>query len=121
MISTTQAAQYLDQTLGIAVPSFLLAAAVERVESAEAAMITAGYDEPKQILVQSMAVALVVGGDPRRIQSQHAPSGAARSFKNADKDLQALRRTLAWLDTAGTVTAIVPPDPVTGTLFTVVC
>jgi hypothetical protein len=121
MISTTQAAEYLDQMLGIKVPSYLLAAAVERVESAEQAMTTAGYDEPKQILVQSMAVALVVGGDPRRIQSQHAPSGASRSFKNADKDLTALRRTLAALDTAGTVTDIVGPDPVTSTLFAVVC
>lgn len=122
MITTTQAAQYLDMTLGITVPSYLLTAAVERIETAEIAMIDAGYDEPKQILVQSMAVAIVAaGGDPRRIQSQHAASGASRSFKNADKDLTALRRALAALDTAGTVTDLVGPDPVNGTLFAVVC
>ncbi len=122
MISTAQAKQYLDQVLGITVPDFLVNAARDRVEAAEAAMIDAGYDEPKQILVQSMAVALVAApGDPRRINSQGAASGASRSFKNAENPLTALRRSLAALDTAGTVSAIVGPDPVTGTLFEVTC
>lgn len=122
MISTTQARQYLDQVLGITVPDFLLSAAVDRVETAETAMLDAGYDEAKQTLVQSMAVALVAAnGAPRRTQSQGAPSGASRSFKYSDKDLTNLRRSLAALDTAGTVVSIVGPDPVTGTLFAVVC
>lgn len=121
MISTTQAKQYLDQMLGITVPDFLISAAVDRVETAEAAMIDAGYDDATQVLVQSMAVALVVGGDPRRTQSQHAASGASRSFKYSDKDLTNLRRTLSALDTAGTVTSIVGPDPVSGTLLHVTC
>ena len=122
MISATQAAQYLDQALGITVPSFVLAAAVETIEAVEPAMITAGYSDSKQTLVQSMAVALVAAaGDPRRTQSQGAPSGASRSFKYRDSDLSALRRALLALDTAGTVSALVGPDPVTGTLFAVVC
>ena len=122
MITTAQAKLYLDQVVGISVPDYLLSAAVERVESAETAMIDAGYDDAKQILVQSMAVALVAAqGDPRRVQSQGAPSGASRSFKYRDSDLSALRRALAALDTAGTVSGIVGPDPVTGTMFAVTC
>jgi len=122
VITRTQAKQYLDQVVGITVPDYLLAAAVERIEGAEGAMIDAGYDEPKQILVQSMAVALVAAqGDPRRIQSQGAASGASRSFKNPDAQLTALRRALAALDTAGTVSDLVGPDPVSGTLFAVAC
>lgn len=122
MISTAQASEYLDKTLGIAVPGFLLTAAVEKVEAAEPAMQTAGYSEADQILIQAMAVALVASvGDPRRINSQGAPSGASRSFKNSDAALTALRRSLAALDTAGTVAAIVGPDPVTGTMFLVSC
>lgn len=122
MITTAQATQYLDQALGITVPSFIVAAAVEKVEGAEEAMIAAGYSDADQVLIQSMAVALIsCGGDPRRIQSQGAPSGASRSFKNRDGDLTALRRALSALDTAGTVAALVGPDPVNGTLFAVTC
>jgi len=122
VISTAQATQYLDQALGVALPSFIVAAAVETVEGAEPAMMAAGYSESKQTLVQSMAVAIIASaGSPRRISSQTAPSGASRSFKNPDKDLTALRRSLAALDTAGTVTDLVGPDPAGGTMFMVVC
>lgn len=122
MITSAQAAQYLDQSLGIALPGFLVDAAVAEVATAEAAMTTAGYSASKQVLVQSMAVALVAAaGDPRKLTSQAAPSGASRGFKVADAALSRLRRALAALDTAGTVTAIVGPDPAQGSLFLAVC
>jgi len=122
MITTTQAREYLDEVLGVGVPAFLLAAAVERVESAEPAMFAAGYSEATMTLIQSMAVAIICsGGAPRRLTSQHAPSGAARTFSYSKGDLTALRRTLAALDTAGTVTALVGPDPAGATLFMVAC
>lgn len=122
MISTAQAAAYLDETLGITVPGFLLSAVVERVEAAEPDMIDAGYDDATQILIQSMAVAIIAAaGAPRRVQSQAAPSGASRSFKNHDNALSALRRSLAALDTAGTVADLVGPDPAAGTLLLVTC
>ncbi|MBB3193941.1 DUF7370 family protein [Roseateles terrae] len=121
MITSTQATEYLDQALGVSVPSFIVDAAVAEVATAEAAMVAAGYGTSKQVLVQSMAVAIkAAAGSPRRIQSQGAPSGASRSFKNPDGDLTALRRSLAALDTAGTVAAIVGPDPAGSTLFMVV-
>ena len=121
MITSTQAQQYLDSVLGVSVPVFLLDAAVARVATAEQAMVDAGYDSHTQILVQCMAVALVAAaGDPRRLSSQGAPSGASRGFKYKDGDLTALRRSLAALDTAGTVAAIVGPDPAGGACMFVV-
>lgn len=120
MISTAQAQQYLDQALGITVPTFVVTAAVEKVEAAEPAMVAAGYTEATRTLIQSMAVALIAAaGAPRRINSQGAPSGASRSFKYSDQDMSALRRSLAALDTAGTVTALVGPDPAVGTMLLV--
>lgn len=122
MITSAQAQQYLDQALGITVPAFIVDAAVSRVAPAEAAMVTAGYDAAKQTIVQTMAVALIAaGGAPRNLQSQGAPSGASRSFKNHESALSALRRALAALDTAGTVTALVGIDPAAATLFMVTC
>ncbi len=121
MISATQAQQYLDYSLGISLPDFIVRAAVEKVEAAEPAMVEAGYSEADQVLIQSMAVALIsAAGDPRRINSQGASSGASRSFKNSDAALTALRRSLAALDTAGTVATLVGPDPSMQTLLLVV-
>lgn len=119
MITSAQAKQYLDQALGVGVPDFLIDTAVAKVATAEAAM--ADYSASDQILIQCMAVAIIAAaGSPRRISSQGAPSGASRGFKYADKDLSALRRSLAALDTAGTVTELIGPDPSAATLFMVV-
>jgi hypothetical protein len=121
VISRTQAAEYLEQSLGITLPAFIVGAAVDQVEATEPAMITAGYAEPKRIQVQAMAVAIIAAaGAPRRAQAQGAPSGASRSFKNHDDALSQLRRTLAALDTAGIVTELVGPDPAGATLLMVV-
>lgn len=121
MITSTQAQQYLDQALGVGVPTFIVDAAVAKVATAEQAMIDAGYSAADQVLVQSMAVAIIAaGGAPRRINSQGAPSGASRSFKNEDGALTALRRALAALDTAGTVSDLIGPDPSMSTMFMVV-
>lgn len=122
MITSTQAQQYLDQALGVSVPVFIVEAAVAKVATAEPAMVSAGYSTMDQILIQSMAVAIVASaGAPRRIASQGAASGASRSFKNFDASLTALRRSLAALDTAGTVADLVGVDPEANTLFMVVC
>lgn len=122
MITSTQAQQYLDQALGVSVPVFIVEAAVAKVVTAEPAMVAAGYSTMDQILIQSMAVAIVASaGAPRRIASQGAASGASRSFKNFDASLTALRRSLAALDTAGTVADLVGIDPASSTLLMVVC
>lgn len=119
MISSAQATQYLDQALGVGVPSFLIEAAVAKVATAEAAM--ADYSAHDQILIQCMAVAIIAAsGAPRRVSNQGAASGASRGFKYAEGDLSALRRSLAALDTAGTVSALIGPDPSAASLFMVV-
>lgn len=121
MITSTQAQQYLDQALGVGVPSFLVDAAVAKVGTAEQSMIDAGYSAADQMLIQCYAVAIIAAaGSPRRISSQSAPSGAGRSFKNEDGALSALRRSLAALDTAGTVSGLLGIDPSAATLVMVV-
>lgn len=121
MISLAQATAYLDEALGITVPSFVVQAAVDDVAALEAAMVTAGYTSATIVRIQAMAVAIVAGADSaRRIQSQGAPSGASRSFKNADDAITALRRTLSGLDTVGITAGVVGPDPSTSTLLMVV-
>ena len=119
MITSAQATQYLDQALGVGVPGFLVDAAVAKVEAVEPDM--AIYAEHDQIIMQCMAVAIIAAaGAPRRVSSQGAPSGASRGFKYSDKDLSALRRSMAALDTAGVLSALVGPDPAAATLFMVV-
>lgn len=122
MISLAQATAYLDDALGITVPSFVVQAALDDVALLEPAMITAGYTAATRVRIQAMAVAIVAGADSaRRIQSQGAPSGASRSFKQADDAIQALRRTLTGLDTEGITAGVVGPDPTTGTMLLVTC
>lgn len=119
MITSTQAAQYLDQALGVSVPAFLVDAAVAKVATAEAAM--AAYSAHDAILMQCMAVAIIAAaGAPRRIGNQGAASGASRGFKYSDKDLSALRRSLVALDTAGILSALLGPDPAAASMFMVV-
>lgn len=121
MITTAQATEYLEQVLGVTVPSFIVAAACDSVEAVESAMEAAGYSEATMVLIQSMAVAIIcAAGSARRLTNQHAPSGAARGFKYLEKDLTQMRRTLAALDTASTVTEVVGPDPAGATLFMIV-
>lgn len=121
MITSAQAADYLDLALGVTTSGLFLDAAIARVATAEQAMIDAGYSPSTQTMVQSMAVAIIASaGMPRRIKSQGSPSGASRSFDNYEKSFTALRRTLFGLDTAGTVADLVGPDPATQTLMMVV-
>lgn len=113
--------EYLDMALGIKVPEAVVTHAVEKVEGAQASITAAGYTHADQVLIELYAAVIIAAsGAPRRVTSQHAASGAARGFKYADGDLSALRRSLAALDTAGTVTALVGPDPSAATLFMVV-
>lgn len=117
MITSAQATQYLDQALGVGVPSFLVDAAVAKVSTVD----LSAYSDYDQTMLQCMAVAIIAAaGSPRRIGNQGAASGASRGFKYNDKDLSALRRSLATLDTAGTLTALVGPDPAAVSMFMVV-
>jgi hypothetical protein len=121
VITSAQAAEYLDQALGVTTSGLFLDSAIARVATAEQAMIDAGYDAATQAMVQCMAVAIIASaGMPRRIKSQGSPSGASRSFDNYERALTALRRSLGALDTADTVAGLIGPDPETQTLMMVV-
>lgn len=112
MITLAQAQEYIAATLGASVPGFIVQAALDQVSAAEPSMIAAGYTASQVTLVQSMATAIVAcAGNPTRIQSQGAPSGASCSFKHFDDALTSLRRSLEQQDTVGTVSSIVGQDP----------
>ncbi len=120
MITLAEAAAYLDEALGVKLPTFVVQAAVDEVAALEPAMISAGYSAATRVRIQAIATALVAGADAaRRIQSQGAPSGASRSFQNGADAASALRRALTDIDTAGITAAIVGPDPKAGTLLLV--
>lgn len=122
LITLAQAKQYLDFALSVTMPDFVVQAAIDKTSPYLPDLVTAGYSTTDQLMIQCMAVALIaVGGTPRRLTSQHAPSGASRGFKVSDRDLQALRRALAALDVAGILAAVVGPDPTANTLFMVTC
>lgn len=121
MITSAQATQYLDQMLGVGAPGFLVDAAIADVATYEPALIAAGYSSSTIVRIQCIATAiLVAAGDPKRISSQHASSGAARNFKFKDGDLSALRRSLASLDTSGVVADLVGTDPAASAFMMVV-
>jgi hypothetical protein len=121
VITPAQATAYLDQALGVSLPSFVVSAACDQVEAVEPAMLAAAYTEPQIELMQAMAVAIVAcGGAAKRLTSQGAPSGASRSFKHQENALSTLRRSLQSMDTAGTLAAVVGPDPAAATLLLVV-
>ena len=113
--------EYLDMVLGIKVPESVVTLAVGKVSAHEASLVSAGYSSNDQALIALYsAVIISAAGAPRRIQSQSAPSGASRSFKNDDKALSQLRQSLRALDTAGVMTDAVGPDPAGASMFMVV-
>lgn len=122
MITSAQATQYLDQMLGVGAPGFLVDSAIADVATYEAALQAAGYTASTVIRIECITVALLVAaGDPKRTSSQHASSGAARSFKFHDGDLSKLRRSLTALDTSGVMTDLIGPDPANSGFLMVVC
>lgn len=122
MITSAQAAQYLDQMLGIGAPAFLIDSAVSDVSAREDDLLAAGYTASAITRIECMAVALLVAsGDPKRTSSQGAASGASRGFKFKDGDLSKLRRSLAALDTAGVMNDLIGPDPAGAAFMMAVC
>lgn len=112
MITAAQGKAYIDQTLGVSVPDFLIDVAIAKVSTYEPAM-AAVYSEVDIVLMQCLAVAIIAcPGSPKRTSSQNAASGAARSFKFGEDDMTALRRSLSALDTQGLLRDAVGANPV---------
>jgi hypothetical protein len=111
VITLDQAKQYIDSALGAAVPDFVVTAAIADVQATEAAMVSAGYSSSSIVRLQCMAVAILAcPGDPRRISSQGAASGASRSFKYSTDDITKIRRELRSADTAGVLASLIGPE-----------
>lgn len=112
MITTAQAKEYLD-SVGIALPEFILAALVEQANSIQDCL-DAHYPSATALLIQMYLLGLMgLGQGDRYVSSQSAPSGASRSFRYqsfADRWSGSLS-LLRGLDKFGCATSLIPPDP----------
>lgn len=112
MLTEAQATEYLESQ-GIELPSFLISALIERVNSIQECL-DAHYPAGTAMLIQMYLLALMAlaQGD-RYISSQTAPSGASRSFRYqsfADR-WAGTRSLLMGLDKEGCAIGLIPADP----------
>lgn len=112
MITVEQAREYLD-TVGVALPDFLLSALVEQINTINECL-ESHYSPAVALLIQMYLLGLMglAQGD-RYISSQTAPSGASQSFRYmsmADR-WAGLYGLLRNLDKFGCASGLIPPDP----------
>ena len=112
MITKEQATEYLE-SVGVALPEFLLDALLAQMETINDCL-DANYAPAIALLIQSYLLGLLglAQGD-RYISSQTAPSGASRSFRYmaiGDR-WKALTGLLRNLDKFGCATGLIPTDP----------
>lgn len=114
MITTEQAREYLD-TVGVAMPDFILAALVEQANTISDCL-NEHYTPAVALLIQSYLLGLMaLGQGDRYVSSQSAPSGASQSFRFqsfADR-WKGLLGLLRALDTHGCAAHLIPADPTT--------
>ncbi len=112
MITTAQAGEYLD-SVGIALPEFILKALVEQANSIQECL-DAYYSPATALLIQMYLLGLMgLGQGDKYISSQSAPSGASRSFRYqsfADRWKGSLY-LLRSLDKHGCANDLIPADP----------
>lgn len=112
MITTAQAKEYLE-SVGIALPDFIIDALVERANSIQECL-DAHYPAATALLIQMYLLGLMgLGQGDKYISSQSAPSGASRSFRYgsfADRWKGSLG-LLRGLDKNGCASALIPADP----------
>lgn len=112
MITLDQAKQYLD-SVGIAIPDFMLTALIEQANSVQECLAL-HYTPAVATLIQAYLLALfALGQGDKYISSQTAPSGASRSFRyqNFADRWKASVSLLNGLDTHGCTSHLVPADP----------
>lgn len=102
-VTTGEVSELLSE-LGLTIPTVLLDPIICQVDKTVECMEAHGYDDCTQKMIMLYACSLMAASSgARRLKSQHAPSGASRSFDydaNAG-DLNRLSLALAQLDTAG--------------------
>lgn len=112
MITNEQAQEYLE-SVGVALPDFLLAALVEQANMINDCL-SEHYTPGVVLLIQCYLLGLMaLGQGDRYISSQTAPSGASRSFRYmafADR-WRGLLGLLRGLDKHGCADGLIPDDP----------
>lgn len=112
-ITVEQANEYL-ASQGVTLPSFVVEAFVEQVNSIEECLIENGVLPATAMLIQLYLLGLMgLAQTYRYISSQTAPSGASRSFRFADfgQIWRGIYGSLSMLDKYGCATGLIPEDP----------
>lgn len=112
-MTLAEARAYLEE-LGLTLPDAILSCLITRPLTIQDCMDSHGYDTCTQSLISYYLVGLLaISSGGRRIKSQSAPSGAARSFEYGTLAQQStqLANALRLLDPYGCSTPLIP-DPV---------
>lgn len=97
---------FIDE-LGFTLPDAVINLLIARVDSIDACLDGAGYDETTQQLIKLYAVVrLSALSGARKISSQSAPSGASRSFTYDAAGTDGLYKQLLSLDKSGCTGAL---------------
>lgn len=112
MITQEQAQEYLD-TVGVELPSFLLAALVSQTNSVNECL-QEHYDPDTALLIQCYLLALLaLGQGDKYLSSRTGPNGASQSFRymGFSDRWSSLMSLLRALDKYGCATGLIPADP----------
>ncbi|WP_272684504.1 DUF7370 family protein [Providencia sp. PROV130] len=118
-IKLEQVQELLD-SMGFEAPDFIIEPFMTIVNGIDKCLDGAGYSKETVTLIKLYAVALMLSSaDVRKTTSEHAPSGASRSYQYFDDGRKKLANLLSSLDTAGCTDALPISKPLSIVQFDV--
>lgn len=109
MITLDQAKEYLSG-YGAQIPDVLLQAIIDTVNAIEPCLDghAPAYTEAQKTMIMLYAIGvLALSAQTRIITSEHAPSGASRSFAHYTNAIKSLKSSLAAMDKDGCTAGII--------------
>ncbi|MBD2816591.1 hypothetical protein ID850_18025 [Xenorhabdus sp. Flor] len=99
---TLEQVQELLDSIGFEAPDFIINSFITVANSIDDCLHSAGYPESTVLLIKLYAVVLMMSSaDVRKTTSEHAPSGASRSYQYFDDGRKQLANLLSKLDVKG--------------------
>ncbi|MEX6398430.1 hypothetical protein AB6E88_15655 [Providencia hangzhouensis] len=100
-IKLEQVQELLD-SMGFEAPDFIIESFITIANGIDDCLDASNYPESTARLIKLYAVVLMLSSaDVRKTTSEHAPSGASRSYQYFDDGRKQLAKLLSNLDTAG--------------------
>lgn len=109
MITLDQAKEFLSG-YGVQIPDVLLQAILDTVNAIEPCLdgYTPAYTEAQKTMIMLYAIGvLALSAQTRIVTSEHAPSGASRSFAHYADAIKSLKSSLSVLDKSGCTSDII--------------